>query len=123
MFINSKIIGLNSVWVFLDVEPTHKESDELGANYSMNSKVSLSDSFEENVSRFDPLEKLAGIKSITKLPNIYLGANKGPIPRHGVRLIFKSPHTPIDKQVAKVVTLSKEPIDCANNYQAIFIDR
>ena len=122
-FINSKIIGLNSVWVFLDVEPTHKELDDLGANYSMNRKVVLSDSFEENVSRFDPLEKLAGIKTITKLPNIYLGNNKGPIPRHGVRLIFKSPYTPIDKQVAKVVTLRREPIDCANNYQVIFIDR
>ena len=121
--INSKIIGLNSVWVFLDVESTHKELDDLGANYSMNSKVSLSDSFEENISRFDPLEKLAGIKSITKLPNIYLCNNKGPILRHGVRLIFKSPRTPIDKQIAKVVTLRKEPIDCANNYQAIFTDR
>ena len=121
--INSKIIGLNSVWVFLDVESTHKELDDLGANYSMNSKVSLSDSFNERVSRFDPLEKLAGIKSITKLPNIYLGNNKGPILRSGVRLIFKSPRTPIDKQIAKVVTLRKEPIDCANNYQAIFTDR
>ena len=121
--INSKIVGLNSVWVFLDVESTHKELDDLGANYSMNSKVSLSDSFEENISRFDPLEKLAGIKSITKLPNIYLCDNKGSILRSGVRLIFKSPHTPIDKQVEKVVTLSKEPIDCANNYQVIFMDR
>ena len=121
--INSKIIGLNSVWVFLDVESTHKELDDLGANYSMNSKVVLSDSFEENISRFDPLEKLAGIKSITKLPNIYLCNNKGPILRSGVRLIFKSPRTPIDKQIAKVVTLRKEPIDCANNYQAIFTDR
>ena len=121
--INSKIIGLNSVWVFLDVESTHKELDDLGANYSMNSKVSLSDSFEENISRFDPLEKLAGIKSITKLPNIYLGNNKGPILRSGVRLIFKSPRIPIDKQVAKVMTLRGEPIDCANNYQAIFTDR
>ena len=65
-FVNSKIVGLNSVWVFLDVESTHKELDDLGANYSMNSKVSLSDSFEENISRFDPLEKLAGIKSIAK---------------------------------------------------------
>lgn len=122
-FINSKIVGLNSVWIFLDVEPTHKELDDLGANYSMNRKVVLSDSFEENVSRFDPLEKLAGIKSITKLPNIYLCNNKGPILRGGVRLIFKSPRTPIDKQIAKVVTLSKEPIDCANNYQVIFTDR
>ena len=122
-FISSKIIWLNSVWVFLDVEPTHKELDDLGANYSMNSKVSLSDSFEENISRFDPLEKLAGIKSITKLPNIYLYNNSGSIRRSGVRLIFKSPRTPIDKQIAKVVTLSKEPIDCANNYQAIFTDR
>ena len=122
-FINSKIIGLNSVWVFLDVESTHKELDDLGANYSMNSKVSLSDSFEENISRFDPLEKLAGIKSITKLPNIYLCNNKGPILRGGVRLIFKSPRTPIDKQIAKVVTSRKEPIDCANNYQVIFMDR
>lgn len=120
--INSKIIGLNSVWVFLDVESTHKELDDLGANYSMNSKVSLSDSFNERVSRFDPLEKLAGIKSITKLPNIYLCDNKGYILRGGVRLIFKSPRTPIDKQIAKVVTLREEPIDCANNYQAIFTD-
>ena len=122
-FVNSKIVGLNSVWVFLYVESTHKELDDLGANYSMNSKVSLSDSFEENISRFDPLEKLAGIKSITKLPNIYLCDNKGSILRHGVRLIFKSPYTPIDKQIAKIVTLRKEPIDCANNYQAIFTDR
>ena len=122
-FINSKIVGLNSVWVFLDVESTHKELDDLGANYSMNSKVVLSDSFEENISRFDPLEKLAGIKSITKLPNIYLCDNKGYILRGGVRLIFKSPRTPIDKQIAKVVTLRKEPIDCANNYQVIFMDR
>ena len=122
-FINSKIIGLNSVYNFLDVESTHKELDDLGANYSMNSKVSLSDSFEENISRFDPLEKLAGIKSITKLPNIYLYNNSGSILRGGVRLIFKSPRTPIDKQIAKVVTLRGEPIDCANNYQAIFADR
>ena len=122
-FINSKIIGLNSVYNFLDVESTHKELDDLGANYSMNSKVSLSDSFEENISRFDPLEKLAGIKSITKSPNIYLYNNSGSIRRSGVRLIFKSPRTPIDKQIAKVVTLRGEPIDCANNYQAIFTDR
>ena len=122
-FVNSKIVGLNSVWVSLDVESTHKELDDLGANYSMNSKVSLSDSFEENISRFDPLEKLAGIKSITKLPNIYLYNNSGSIRRSGVRLIFKSPRTPIDKQIVKVVTSSKEPIDCANNYQAIFTDR
>lgn len=122
-FVNSKIIGLNSVWVSLDVESTHKELDDLGANYSMNSKVSLSDSFGENISRFDPLEKLAGIKSITKLPNIYLYNNSGSIRRSGVRLIFKSPRTPIDKQIVKVVTSSKEPIDCANNYQAIFMDR
>ena len=119
-FINSKIIGLNSVWVFLDVEPTHKELDELGANYSMNSKVSLSDSFEENVSRFDPLEKLAGIKSITKLPNIFVyiyrhlrTSNSKP------KLIFKSPRIPIEKATA----ISMDPIDCANGYRVLFLDR
>ena len=121
-FINSKIIGLNSVQIFLECDPTREELDKLGVKYAKFGEFAPGNSFDERASRFDPLEKLAGIKTITKSPNIYLYTHKESALKHDVRLIFKSPHTPLDRQIAKAVTWSEEPIDCANNYQAIFTD-
>ena len=121
-FVNSKIVGLSNVQVFLEVDPTREELDKLGVKYAKYGEFAPGYSFNENASHFDPLEKLAGIKTITKSPNIYLYTRKEAVLKYDVRLIFKSPHTPLDRQIAKSVTLSKEPIDCANNYQAIFTD-
>ena len=121
-FVNSKIVGLNSVQIFLECDPTREELDKLGVKYAKFGEFEPSNSFDERASRFDPLEKLAGIKTITKSPNIYLYTHKEAVPKHGVRLIFKSPHTPLDRPIAKAVTSSVEPIDCANNYQVIFTD-
>ena len=121
-FINSKVIGLSNVQIFLEADPTREELDKLGVKYSKYGEFAPGNSFDENASRFDPLEKLAGIKSITKLPNIYLYTRNEAVLKYDVRLIFKSPHTPLDRQIAKAVTWSKKPIDCANNYQAIFTD-
>ena len=121
-FVNSKIIGLSDVQIFLENDSTREELDKLGVKYAKFGEFAPGYSFNENASRFDPLEKLAGIKTITKSPNIYLYTHKEAVPEHEVRLIFKSPHTPLNRQIAKAVTLSKEPIDCANNYQAIFTD-
>ena len=119
-FVNSKIIGLNSIQVFWDTPSTHTQLSGLGLKYSAWTGITIPRDFEEAVSDFDPLSKLAGMQKITKLPNIsvYLyrhvrTSNIKP------KLIFKSPRIPIEKATA----ISMDPIDCANGYRVLFLDR
>ena len=119
-FVNSKIIGLNSIHVFWDAPLTRTQLSGLRLKYSASSGITIPHDFEEAVSNFDPLSKLAGIQKITKLPNIFVyiyrhlrTSNSKP------KLIFKSPHIPI----AKATAISMDPIDCANGYRVLFLDR
>ena len=52
--------------------------------------------------------------------NVYVFTKAEAFREYKPALIFKSPRTPIDRQINKAVTISKEPIDCANGYQLIF---
>ena len=119
-FVNSKIIGLNSIHVFWDAPLIRTQLSRLGLKYSASSGITIPHDFEEAVSDFDPLKSLTGIQKITKLPNILVY-----IYRHlrtaksKPKLIFKSPHIPIEKATA----ISMDPIDCANGYRVLFLDR
>ena len=119
-FINSKIIGLNSVYNFLGVIWTRNILKHLGIKCSVFDIISQEALSNEEVLSFDPLSKLAGIQKITKLPNVYIFATATTFKEYKPALIFKSPHTPIDRQINKATTISEEPIDCANGYQLIF---
>lgn len=119
-FINSKIIGLNSVYNFLGFISTRYILKRLGIKCSVFDIISREASSNEEMLGFDPLSKLAGIQKITKLPNVYIFATAATFKEYKPGLIFKSPHTPIDRQINKAVTISEEPIDCANGYQLIF---
>lgn len=119
-FINSKIIGLNSVYNFLGVISTRYILKRLGIKCSVFDIVSREASSNEEMLGFDPLSKLAGIQKIAKLPNVYVFATAATFKEYKPTLIFKSPRTPIDRQINKAVTISEEPVDCANGYQLIF---
>ena len=119
-FINSKIIGLNSVYNFLGVISTRYLLKRLGIKCSVFDIISREASSNEEMLGFDPLSKLASIQKITKLPNVYIFATATTFKEYKPALIFKSPHTPIDRQINKATTISEEPIDCANGYQLIF---
>ena len=119
-FINSKIIGLNSVYNFLGVISTRYILKRLGIKCSVFDIISREASSNEEMLGFDPLSKLAGIQKITKLPNVYIFATAATFKEYKPGLIFKSPNTPIDRQINKAVTISEEPVDCANGYQLIF---
>ena len=121
-FINSKIIGLNSVYNFLGVISTRNILKHFGIKCSVFDVVSREDLSNEEMLSFDPLSKLAGIQKITKLPNVYVFATAATFKEYKPGLIFKSPRTPIDRQINKAVTISEEPIDCANGYEAFFMD-
>ena len=118
--INSKIIGLNSVYNCLGVLSTRNILKHFGIKCSVFDVLSREDLSNEEMLSFDPLSKLAGIQKITKLPNVYIFATSATFKEYKPGLIFKSPRTPIDRQINKAVTISKEPIDCANGYQLIF---
>ena len=122
-FTNSKIIGLDSIYIFHTVDPTAKALKDLGVRYHMSSGFTPDASFIREAPRFDPLKELANIKSIAKSPNIYLYRNGTRAKEHKASIIFKHSRTPIDKQVEKVIIRgggAVEPIDCANGYEAIF---
>ena len=121
-FNNSKIIGLDSVQLSYDVLPIRRTLDGLGVFYTLVSGFYPALSFDSKAPSFDPLKELAGIEKIAKLPNIYLYTSNKAFEDHMARLIFKSPRIPIDKQVEKVSTPNREPVDCANGYQLIFND-
>ena len=121
-FNNSKIIGLDSVQLSFDVLPTRRTLEGLGLFYTLVSGFFPAASFDAKVPHFDPLKELAGIEKIAKLPNIYLYTGNKAFEDHMARLILKSPRIPIDKQVEKVSTPNREPVDCANGYQLIFND-
>ena len=121
-FNNSKIIGLDSVQLSYDVLPIRRTLDGLGVFYTLVSGFYPALSFDSKAPHFDPLKELAGIEKISKLPNIYLYTSNKAFEDHMARLIFKSPRLPIDKQVEKVSTPNREPVDCANGYQLIFND-
>ena len=119
-FVNSKIIGLNSIHVFWDTPSTRTQLSGLGLKYSASSGIAIPHDFEEAVSDFDPLKSLTGMQKITKLPNIFVylyrhvrTSNSKP------KLMFKSPSIPI----AKATAISMDPIDCANGYRVLFLDR
>ena len=122
-FTNSKIIGLDNILIFHSIDPTAKALKDLGVRYHMSSGFTPDASFIREAPHFDPLKELANIKSIAKSPNIYLYLDSTRTKEHRAGLIFKSPRTPIDKQVEKVIIQgggAVEPIDCANGYEAIF---
>ena len=123
MFTNSKIIGLDSILIFHSIDPTAKALNNLGVRYHMSTGFTPDPSFIREAPHLDPLKELANIKSIAKSPNIYLYLDSTRAKEHRAGLIFKSPRTPIDKQVEKVIIQgggAVEPIDCANGYEAIF---
>ena len=121
-FNNSKIIGLDSVQLSYDVLPIRRTLDGLGLFYTVVSGFYTGLSFDSKAPSFDPPKELAGIEKIAKSPNIYLYTSNKAFEDHMARLIFKSPRIPIDKQVEKVSTPNREPVDCANGYQLIFND-
>ena len=120
-FVNSKIIGLNSIHVFWDTSLTRTQLSGLRLKYSAWTGITIPHDFEEAVSDFDPLKSLTGIQKITKLPNIfvYLYRHVGTSNRVLPKFIFKSPRIPIEKATA----ISMDPIDCANGYRVLFLDR
>ena len=65
-FTNSKIIGLDSIYIFHTVDPTAKALKDLGVRYHMSSGFTPDTSFIREAPRFDPLKELANIKSIAK---------------------------------------------------------
>ena len=122
-FTNSKIIGLDSILIFHSIDPTAKSLNNLGVRYHMSTGFTSDASFIREAPHLDPLKELAGIEKIAKLPNIYLYLDSMRAKEHRAGVIFKSPRTPIDKQVEKVIIRgggAVEPIDCANGYEAIF---
>ena len=121
-FINSKIIGLNSVYNFLGVISTRNILKHLGIKCSVLDIISREDLSNEEMLSFDPLSKLAGIQKITKLPNVYVFATAATFKEYKPTLIFKSPRTPIDKRVEKATTYRLGAYNCANGYEAFFMD-
>ena len=102
-FSMSKIIGLNSVWLFIQSTPTRKQLFNLGLGHWQVNGFYTNPWFDEEAPKFDPLEEFTGIQKITKLPNLYLFAWRHDADKHKPVLIFKSPRTPIDKRDRKSV--------------------
>ena len=122
-FTNSKIIGLDSILIFHTVEPTAKALKDLGVRYHMSTGFTPDASFIREAPHFDPLKELAGMKKIAKASDISLFRNRTHAKEHKASIIFKSSRTPIDKQVEKAIIQgggAVEPVDCANDYEAIF---
>ena len=122
-FSMSKIIGLNSVWLFIQSTPTRKQLFNLGLGYWQVNGFYTNPWFDEAAPKFDPLEEFTGIQKIAKLPNLYLFAWRHDADKHKPALIFKSPRTPIDKQIEKATNVTFGPVDCANGYQLMLTGR
>lgn len=122
-FSMSKIIGLNSVWLFIQSTPTRKQLFNLGLGCSQLHGFYNNPWFDKEAPNFDPLEEFTGIQKITKLPNLYLFAWRHDADKHKPTLIFKSPRTPIDKQIEKATNVTFGPVDCANGYQLMLTGR
>lgn len=119
-FNNSKITGLHSVELFLSVDVLRWRLKELPVGYSIYDGFYPLATFDIRARQFDPLEELVGIQKITKLPNIYFYANGQCVKKHEAGMIFKSPRTPIDKQIARCSRPKTEMMDCLNGYQVYF---
>ena len=122
-FSMSKIIGLNSVWIFMHDAPIREQFFNLGIAYSRLHGFYNNPWFDKDAPNFDPLEEFTGIQKITKLPNLYLFAWEHDADEHKPALIFKSPRTPIDKQIEKAANVTFGPVDCAKGYQLMITGR
>ena len=122
-FSMSKIVGLNSVWIFMQSAPIHKQLFNLGLGYWQINRFYTDPWFDKNAPKFDPLEEFTGIQKITKLPNLYLFAWEHDADEHKPALIFKSPRTPIDKQIERAANVTFGPVDCAKGYQLMITGR
>ena len=122
-FSMSKIIGLNSVWIFIQSAPTHKQFFNLGLGYWKLNGFYTDPWFDKRAPNFDPLEEFTGIQKIAKLPNIYFFPWRAAADEHKPLLIFKSPRIPIDKQIEKATNVTFGPIDCAKGYQLMLAGR
>ena len=119
-FNNSKITELHSVEMFLSVDVLRRRLNVLPVGYSIYDGFYPLATFDIRARQFDPLEQLVGIQKITKLPNIYFYANGQCVKKHEAGMIFKSPRTPIDKQIAQHSRPKTELMDCLNGYQVYF---
>lgn len=120
-FVNSKFIGLDSIYVVWNT-PISKIFNDLGVGHSLFDGFYPSYAFDKKISHFNPLNELANIKTISKSPNIYLYFSNAAADAHRAGMIFKSPRTPIDKRVEKATTYRSGAYNCANGYEVFFMD-
>ena len=120
-FVSSKIIGLDSIYIIWK-PPISKIFNDLGVGHSLFDGFYPYYAFDKKISHFDPLKELANIKTISKSPNIYLYYSNAAAEEHRAGMIFKSPRTPIDKRVEKATTYKLGAYNCANGYEAFFMD-
>lgn len=122
-FSMSKIIGLNSVWIFMQDAPIRGKLFNLGLGYWKLNGFYTDPWFDKKAPNFDPLEEFTGIQKIAKLPNLYFFAWEHDADDHKPALIFKSPRTPIDKQIERAANVTFGPVDCAKGYQLLLTGR